>query len=115
MNAQTKEELSGAEMLDYLQVKNSPLREWSPYFTDHNLHPHIAMMRRLSASPNATCVPDLGIWQEYYREIISAFDRVRLLDATPEQALSYAQDRLDVSWARYKTSLERHGQWAARG
>jgi multiple sugar transport system substrate-binding protein len=113
--ARTKEELSGAEMLDYLQVKNSPLREWSPYFTDHNLHPHIAMMRRLSASPNATCIPDLGIWWEYYREIVSAFDRVRLLDATPEQALSYAQDRLDISWARYKKSLERHGQWAALG
>jgi ABC-type glycerol-3-phosphate transport system substrate-binding protein len=113
--AQTKDELSGAEMLDYLQVKNSPLREWSPYFTDHNLHPHIAMMRRLSASPNATCIPDIGIWWEYYREIVSAFDRVRLLDATPEQALSDAQDRLEVSWARYKKSLERHGQWAALG
>jgi len=72
-------------------------------------------MRRLSASPNATCVPQIGIWQEYYREIISSFDRVRLLDATPEEALGYSQKRLDESWERYRRSLERHGQWAALG
>ena len=113
--AQSRDELQGAELLDYLQVKNSPLRVWSPFFANHNPHPHIAMMRRLSASPHATCIPDLGIWQEYYREIISAFDKVRLLDATPAQALDYAQARLDVSWARYRKSLELHGQWAALG
>jgi multiple sugar transport system substrate-binding protein len=113
--AQTQDELSGAELLDFLQVKNSPLRVWSPYFTNHNPHPHIAMMRRLSASPHATCIPDLGIWQEYYREVISSFDSVRLLASTPQEALAYSQARLDSSWGRYKTSLERHGQWAALG
>jgi hypothetical protein len=60
-------------------------------------------------------VPEIGIWQEYYRELISAFDRVRLLDASPQEALDYAQARLDVSWKRYRKSLERHGQWAALG
>jgi hypothetical protein len=73
------------------------------------------MMRLLSASPNATCVPQIGIWQEYYREVISSFDRVRLMDATPEEALAYSQARLDASWTRYRKSLERHGQWAALG
>jgi multiple sugar transport system substrate-binding protein len=114
-NAQTREELGGAELLDYLQVKISPLRVWSPYFTDHNPHPHIAMMRRLASSPHATSVPDMGIWQQYYREVISAFDRVRLLDATPEEALGYSQARVDESWERYRRSLERHGQWVALG
>jgi len=115
VKAQTREELAGAELIDYLQVKHSPLREWSPYFTNHNPHPQIAMLRRLAASPHAVSVPEIGIWQEYYRELISAFDRVRLLDATPQEALDYAQARLDVSWARYRKSLERHGQWAALG
>jgi multiple sugar transport system substrate-binding protein len=114
-NAQSREELQGAELLDFLQVKNSPLKVWSPFFTNHHPHPHIALMRRLSSSPNATCVPQIGIWQEYYREIISSFDRVRLLDATPEEALGYSQKRLDESWERYRRSLERHGQWAALG
>jgi ABC-type glycerol-3-phosphate transport system substrate-binding protein len=114
-NAQTREELQGAELLDYLQVKNSPLRVWSPFFAHHHPHPHIDLMRRLSSSPNATSVPQIGIWQEYYREIISSFDQVRLLDATPQEALDYSQKRLDESWARYRQSLERHGQWAALG
>jgi maltose-binding protein MalE len=114
-DARTRDELEGAELLDYLQVKNSPLRAWSPFFTNHNPHPHIAMMRRLSASPNAVSTPDIGIWQEYYREVISSFDQVRLLEATPEQALGYSQARLEESWSRYRRSLERHGQWAALG
>ncbi len=114
-NAKTREELEGAELMDFLQVKNSPLRVWSPFFTNHHPHPHIAMMRQLSASPNATFVPQIGIWQEYYREVISSFDRVRLMDATPEEALGYSQERLDASWTRYRRSLERHGQWAALG
>jgi ABC-type glycerol-3-phosphate transport system substrate-binding protein len=114
-HARSFDELEGAERLDYLQVKGSPLRVWSPFFAEHNRHPQIAMVRRLSSSPHAACIPDLGIWQEYYREVISAFDRVRLLDATPAEALAYSQARLDVSWARYRRSLERHGQWEALG
>ena len=47
--------------------------------------------------------------------MISSFDRVRLLDATPEEALGDSQARLDASWERYRRSLERHGQWAALG
>jgi ABC-type glycerol-3-phosphate transport system substrate-binding protein len=115
LQARSREELRGAELLDFLQVKHSPLKQWSPYFTTHNPHPHIAMIRRLAASPHAVCVPDIGIWQEYNRELIAAFDRVRLLDATPQQALDYAQRRLDESYARYRLSLRRHGQWAALG
>lgn len=114
-NARTRGELRGAELLDYLQVKASPLQVWSPFFAEHNPHPHIDIMRRLSASPDAVCIPDLGIWQEYFREVISAFDRVRLLDATPEEALGYSQARLEKSWDRYRRSLERHGQWSALG
>ena len=54
--------------------------------------------------------PDFGIYPEFYREFIAAFERVRLLEATPEDALDFAQKRLSESWARYVRSLQRHGQ-----
>jgi ABC-type glycerol-3-phosphate transport system substrate-binding protein len=108
--ARTREELRGGELLCSLQQKLSPLREWSPYFEQHNPHPNIAVFRQLAASPNARATPDIGVWQEYYREFIAAFERVRLLEATPEEALGFAHRRMTESWERYRRSLERHGQ-----
>jgi ABC-type glycerol-3-phosphate transport system substrate-binding protein len=108
--ARTRAELQGAELLDFLQEKLSPLRVWSPYFEQHHPNPNIGMFRRLAASPHIVCIPDMGIWWEYYRETISTLDKVRLLEATPEDALRYSQTRLDQSWARYLLSLRRHGQ-----
>ena len=110
--ARSRDELQGAELLNYLQEKNSPLREWSPFFAEHHPHPQIAVFRELSASPHAVCTPDLGIWQEYHREVVSAFERARLLLDTPEAALAQAQERLAASWARHLRSLVRHGQLA---
>lgn len=109
-NARSREELQGMELICYLQQKNSALREWSPFFTQHHPHPQIGIFRKLSESPNAQCVPDIGIWTEYQRETLAAFADVRLLRATPEQALNAAQERLEQSWARHRRSLERHGQ-----
>jgi multiple sugar transport system substrate-binding protein len=108
--AQTREELQGGELLCYLQQKIFPLREWSPFFEQHNPHPNIGIFRQLASSPHAVATPDIGVWQEYYREFISAFERVRLLEATPEEALAFAQQRMTDSWERYRRSLERHGQ-----
>ena len=54
--------------------------------------------------------PDVGIWTECEREILAAFADVRLLRATPQDALASAQRRLDKSWTRHRRSLERHGQ-----
>ena len=110
--AQTREELRGMEVLCYLQEKNSPLQVWSPFFANHHPHPHIDVFRRLSASPHAVYAPDIGIWTEYQRETLAAFAQVRLLLATPEQALGEAQRRLEESWERHRRSLERHGQIA---
>jgi multiple sugar transport system substrate-binding protein len=113
--AKAREELEGMELMCFLQQKNSALREWSPYFTQQHPHPHIEVFRRLSASPHAVAVPDLGIWTEYEREMLAAFADVRLLRATPEQALTAAQRRLEKSWQRHRRSLERHGQLPPRG
>ncbi len=108
--AQRFEELQGMELMCYLQQKNSALRVWSPFFEQHHPHPDIAVFRKLSESPHAVFVPDLGIWTEYERETLAAFAQVRLLLKTPEQALGEAQARLEKSWARHRRSLERHGQ-----
>jgi multiple sugar transport system substrate-binding protein len=108
--ARTRAELEGSELVCYLQEKLCPLRTWSPYFEQHHPNRNIRIFRQLAASPHAACIPDMGIWQEYYREFIAAFERVRLLTASPEEALSFAQKRMEASWARYRKSLERHGQ-----
>lgn len=108
--AQRREELEGMELMCFLQQKNSALREWSPFFANHHPHPHIAVFRQLSASPHAVAVPNIGIWTEYERETLAAFADIRLLRATPEQALNAAQARLEKSWTRHRRSLERHGQ-----
>ncbi len=110
LDAASRDELSGAELLCYLQKKNSPLRTWSPFFTNHHPHPFVGIFRALSAQPEATTHPDIGTWQAADREIISAFERTRLMAAPPEVALDYAQKRLSEDWARHQRSLARHGQ-----
>jgi ABC-type glycerol-3-phosphate transport system substrate-binding protein len=112
-DATTRDELRGAELLDFLQEKLSPLREWSPYFEHHHPNRNIAVFRHLAESPHIVAIPDMGIWWEYYREVVSCFDKVRLMETTPEQALQYSQARLEQSWNRYQVSLVRHGQAVA--
>jgi ABC-type glycerol-3-phosphate transport system substrate-binding protein len=108
--ARSLAELQGAELLAYLQEKISPLRVWSPFFEQHHPNPHIGIFRALEGSPHIVCTPDMGTWWEYYLETIAAFEKVRLLEASPEAALQYSQKRAAESWARYRHSLELHGQ-----
>lgn len=105
--AQRKEELAGVELLCYLQEKNSPLREWSPFFTDHHPHPSIKLFRELAASDQAVHLPKLGIWQEYAREQMSVFENVRLLQQSPAEALRFGQERVSESFRFHAESLER--------
>ena len=108
--ARRREELQGSELVCFLQQKICPLRDWSPCFESQHPNPNIRIFRELAASSHAVCTPDLGIWLEYQREFIAAFERVRLLVAPPEEALAFAQKRIGESWDRYRRSLERHGQ-----
>ncbi len=105
--AEHRDELRGVELLCFLQQKNSPLREWSPFFARHHPHPYIAVFRQLAESPNATHMPKLGIWEEYRRELVAAFDAVRLLTQPPGEALAFAQSRVAESWQLHRRSLER--------
>jgi len=105
--AQRREELRGVELLCYLQKKNSPLRDWSPFFTEHHPHPYIGVFRQLAESPNAVHIPKIGMWEEYRREIVTAFEAVRLLSEPPDKALAFAQSRAAESWELHRRSLER--------
>ncbi|MDW8345171.1 MAG: ABC transporter substrate-binding protein [Verrucomicrobiae bacterium] len=107
--AQRSEELQGMELLCYLQKKQSPLRQWSPFFERHHPHRYIALFRALGDSPNAIHYPKIGIWQEYRRELDSVFESVRLLARSPEEALAFCQQRVADSWRWHRRSLERRG------
>jgi ABC-type glycerol-3-phosphate transport system substrate-binding protein len=112
-HAQTREELQGIELLSFLQERNSPLREWSPYFTNHHPHPYIKVFRELARSPGYYHVPKMGIWQEYQREINIAFDKVRLMQSSPEDAMAYVQRRIEASWNEHLRELARQRAAAA--
>jgi ABC-type glycerol-3-phosphate transport system substrate-binding protein len=103
--AQSRDELTGVELLCYLQKKGSPLSQWSPFFTNHHPNPYIAIFRRQAESPHAVSSPKIGIWIEYARNLGYAFDKVRLGLATPQQALAYCQQRIAQSWSWNQKSL----------
>jgi ABC-type glycerol-3-phosphate transport system substrate-binding protein len=106
-HAQRFEELTGMELLCYLHKKQSPLKQWSPFFEQHHPHKYIGLFRALGDSPNAMHYPKIGIWQEYRREIDSLFESVRLLAKPPEEALAFCQRRVAESWRWHRRSLER--------
>lgn len=112
--AQTRAELQGIEIVCMLQEKTSPLREWSPYFTDHHPHRHVKFFRQLESSAGARHLPSSGVWQEYARELTTAAERIYLLEATPEQALALVQSRMETSWSLHQLSLERQRRAAAK-
>lgn len=111
--ARSRAELRGMERLCFLQEKNSPLREWSPYFERDHPHPKITLFRRLSESPSAVYAPSLGVWQEYLRELNTANEKVRLLEASPEEAYAYVQARMEPRWRRNRESVARQARASA--
>ena len=114
LDARREDQLRGMELVCYLQGKNSPLRQWSPFFEQHHPHPFIATFRQLARSPHAVHLPKMGVWLEYRREIDSAFEAVRLLAKSPAEALAFCQNRVDDRWAWHRQSLQRR-QTASAG
>jgi ABC-type glycerol-3-phosphate transport system substrate-binding protein len=115
LSAQRLEDLRGVELLCYLQEKVSPLAQWSPYFEAHNPNPDIGIFRRLAESPHAIHVPEMGVWEEYQRELNIAFDEVRLGLESPEEALQHCQVRIQNSWIWHCESLARRKREAPPG
>jgi ABC-type glycerol-3-phosphate transport system substrate-binding protein len=110
--AQSIDELSGLERLCYVQKKPSPLVQWSPFFTTHHPNPDIAVYRQLAGSTHSVGDPQMGIWDEYDRNINVAFDKMRLDLASPQQALQDCQDRMENSWQWHRESLALRGKTA---
>jgi ABC-type glycerol-3-phosphate transport system substrate-binding protein len=110
--ARSRKELLGMELLCFLQEKNSPLRQWSPFFEQHHPHPYIELFRRLAESPHAVHTPKIGIWEEFTEEQNEVFETVRLLMQSPEAALAFCQARVSERWAEHRRSLARHGVYA---
>ena len=83
------------------QRKISPLRQLSDDFLRVHKHPYIRLFQELASSPaTVTAQPSMSVWQEYRSEIANAFQRVWLVEATPEQALRDARVRIQKSWDR---------------
>jgi len=99
----------GMEILCRGQRKFSPLRKVTPEFWAKHPHPYIRLFRDLAESPNAVFVPKTGVLNEYTREMKHAFDRVRLLDATPAEALADVRQRIQASLDRDLRQLRRRG------
>ena len=93
VNARSKGELTGAELLCFQQGKSSALVQWSPFFEQHHPHPFIDVFRKLGASETTATMPRIAIWKEYQEELNEVFSEVRLLRATPEAAVLRGQAR----------------------
>lgn len=94
-------EQRSTEKLNLGQRKNSPLVEVSEDFYRQHKHPYIRMFQQLAASTATVAAqPQMSVWQEYRNEIANAFQRVWLLQSTPEQALATVQERIQRSWDR---------------
>ncbi|MCE0523620.1 MAG: ABC transporter substrate-binding protein [Methylacidiphilales bacterium] len=105
LSAQRFEDLRGLELLCYLQKKASPLEQWSPFFEAHHPNPDIKVFRQLGESHHAVHPPSIGIWDEYARELDTAFDEIRLGIESPGKALQVCQARLQNSWDWHRESL----------
>jgi len=67
----------GMEILCLGQRKFSPLAEESEQFRRAHPHPYIGLFRSLARSPNAYTTPQVGMWQEYSREMQNAYTTIQ--------------------------------------
>jgi ABC-type glycerol-3-phosphate transport system substrate-binding protein len=91
-----------AEKFNMLDCQDSPLRRVSRQFLENHPNPYIEVFERLMAGPHAYGVPHCPIWPEVGAELDNAVQRVTLLQATPEQALQDAQQRVDEKYREFK-------------
>jgi multiple sugar transport system substrate-binding protein len=88
------------EKLCAAHSKNSPLADVSAGFLRDHSNAYIGMFQELARSPNTTPFPFMAVWRQYRDELINAFERIWLLQATPAEALSDAKVRAQFAWDR---------------
>lgn len=90
------------EKLNDLDCQDSPLRQVSRHFLEAHPNPYIDVFERLMAGPHAYGVPPCPIWPEVGAELDVAIQKTALLEATPEEALKEAQQRVDEKYREFK-------------
>jgi ABC-type glycerol-3-phosphate transport system substrate-binding protein len=101
----------GMEQLCLGQRKFSPLAEVSPDFypkfdTLQPPYPGIRLFADMARSPLSFLLPQLTFWDEYSEELNVAFQKVYLMQSTPEEALNAVklkmQKRMDRELRRFR-------------
>jgi multiple sugar transport system substrate-binding protein len=93
------------EKLCKMHSKNSPLTKVSDDFLQHNKNPFIDVFEKLASSPNARAVLQSPIMPEVGDEMNNAIQRIALLQATPEEAMKEAQDRVQKKYDLFMDKL----------
>ncbi|HYF51411.1 MAG TPA: ABC transporter substrate-binding protein [Planctomycetota bacterium] len=82
------------------QGKLTPFKDVDAKWLAQHRHPYLQVFIDLAKSKNAVTIPQLPVWEEYQKELSSAFERVWLRKATPEEALGYVQRRMQPKLER---------------
>lgn len=97
----------GLELLCLGQHKFTPRATESHAFQKAHSNPKISLFRQLGLSPTAFAAPQTGVWKEYGREMVAAYDAMAHLARTPQEALrdvelrmQSAVDRERRAWLR---------------
>ncbi len=87
----------GMEMLCLGQRKFSPLKNVSDKFWREHPHPYIRMFRDLATNPNVFATPNVGMWNEYARELGAGVDMLQNLSRSPQESLDEVQVRVQAA------------------
>jgi len=88
------EYLCGAKENNGGQGKLTPFKHVDPEWLAQHPHQQLQVFIDLARSRNAVTIPKLPVWEEYQDELKSAFEKMWLRDATPEEALRKVQQRM---------------------
>lgn len=89
--------------------KFSPLTRVTPSFWTSHPNPYIKMFDGMARNPLTFALPHLTIWQEYSEELNVAFQKVYLLEASPEEALAVVKARMQKRLDRELRRMKRLG------
>jgi multiple sugar transport system substrate-binding protein len=89
------------------QRKHSPLKEPSEQFYARHDHPYVRLFADIGAGPNAYWAPQIPVWNEYLREMVTAADKIQNLNATPRQALEELEAPIQLALDRNRAISRR--------
>ncbi len=97
------------ELLCMGQRKFSPLNDVTPAFWEQHPHPYVKLFYDLAKHPLTFSLPQLTFWQQYSEELNVAFQKVYLLQATPEEALGLVKKKMQKRLDRERRKLKAMG------